>query len=917
MSTAPTIAALALGFAAALAACGRAHDGGAASEPPPDPPYAPPADRCDAASLDDATRMPECNAGGGVFGAWSVDDRGLPAYDYGLDENADARAAFDNTRNLDRRDHWSAFGNGRVTALAANDGYVEVTTQDRGPTYLDKYDEAQGHYGGGIGWLDDGERTWSTAYKWRPRGSTTTRRFGADDVEYETIYRDVRAVRKIVAPPGDRPFVVADVTLENTGTATKTLRHYEYWSVARRQIRTTWVVTGIFLGGQADRERDALDATFDEAVSFDPASGLLGMRRTRRADAPPAAPKEARSAIDDYPGDPFLAVLAGPVSDTFTDAAAFFGEGGPAAPAAVVERRAGEGVGSGPRGDARSGDGEPRAFVVRSDVALAPGEKKTLRFAYGYTSMGDAFPVDERLRDPAVDLRAESAAALRPHLMYFASERDPVLHRELAWHAAKLETSVAWREYWGVHVVPQGSAYLWLHGADGAARDLALFATPLVYTHAALARDELTMMMGVQRASDHAFAYAFQGHGVIDDALGLHAKPSDQDVFFLLALGEYLGATGDWAFLDRTAPFWPKEAQPAATVRDHLVAAVRHLFDVVGTGEHGLVSLGDGDWSDGIVFSAPDRDTAIAKGESVPNTAMASYVLPRVADLMASSDPALAGEIRTWVTARRDALRVAYNGTFFGRAYFGDGQLYERDAIDLEAQVWPLVDEGVLSDDERARLVAAVGEKLDDPNPTGATLQAGGAVWPAISGLLTWGYARSDPARAWAHLARNTLYAHARAFPSIWYGIWTAPDGLQGAAGDKPGESWRSPVTPMLDFPAQNANADAMPLLAALRVAGVEATADGLRVQAQTPGGKLALRTELVDVDQAQDSVRGAYRPALSGAAASRTIHVSAPPGAHVSSATVGGRAVDVADGARTADLPFGGAAPFEVRFAR
>ena len=81
-------------------------------------------------------------------------------------------------RSLISKSSPSAFGNHRVNALAFNDGYVEVVTQDRGPTYLNKADEARAAFGGGFSFVDDGESTWVTAYKWRPQGARTLRRFG-------------------------------------------------------------------------------------------------------------------------------------------------------------------------------------------------------------------------------------------------------------------------------------------------------------------------------------------------------------------------------------------------------------------------------------------------------------------------------------------------------------------------------------------------------------------------------------------------------------------------------------------------------------------------------------------------------------------------------------------------------------------
>ncbi len=845
-----------------------------------------------------------------------VDDQGLPAYDYGLDENADPRAAYDNSEKdadgnmLDRRDHWAAFGNRRVNAMAYNDGYIEVVDQDRGVEYLDKFDESQQSYAGGFSWIDDGHSTWCTAYKWRPRGSKTTRRFGMGYAESSMDYRGILLTRRTTAPPGDAPVVLSDVELDNHSSSTKKLRYYEYWDVGRRPIEINWVVSGSSLPlapATARTQRDAQNGMFDESVSYDPAAELLGLRRKYTgADTRPAP--DAPDPVDYYPADPFLAEVVGTPSDVYTDQASFFGQGGVGAPEAVTKRQPGQGVGGGALGKTTNGQGQPRTFVIRSDITLAPGESKTLRFAYGYAPIGESFAIDKKWREPGYDTRADYEKALEPRLFYFGADRDPFLHREMAWHSYQVETSVGRRDYFQGHVVPQGSAYLYLHGADGAARDLALFAVPIVYTDPALAKEELELMMRIQYPSDGHFSYAFQGNGMLDDA-GIHKDPSDLGIFFAWALGEYLGATGDLAFLDEQVPYWPRDAGPAATVYEHLVAALRHQLDDVGTGAHGLIRLQSGDWSDGIAMEAPDHTLAVQKGESVPNTQMAVAVFPRIADLIEPRDAALATELRTAVQGYRTALAGTWNGKFFYRAYFGDNKPAYDSTINLESQIWALIGGTFNAPGDRKILIDTIAKKLDDPSPTGATLTPGAQVWPAISAPLTWGYALSDPARAWKHLAKNTMAAHALAFPEVWYGIWSGADGMSS----KSGRTWQSQVTPMRDFPVQNNNQHTMPILAALRVAGIEANASGLVISPYVPGRKFSLQSGLVDVSQRGDTLDGSYRPTGNTA---RKLVVDAPAGEHVTKALLDGTPIAVPAGAQSVafDIAAAGGKAFSFR---
>ncbi len=878
----------------------------------PDAPYDPPPESCIEPSLDAPRTFVPCGVGSGIFGRWVIDDAGLPAYDYGLDENADARASWFNTEGVDRRDQWFTFGNGRVNALATNDGPIEVTTQDRGITYLDKIDASQNNFGGGFSYVDDGDATWSTAYAWRPTGAKTTRRFGMGYARSSMEFRGVKTTRTTFAPRGALG-VVTEIEIANTSAHGEHLSHYEVWDVARRPIETNWIVSGLPLTAvpaNARAARDARNAMWNETIERDGQTNVVGLRRTYVGTDPLPSPGDA-NAIDYFPGDPFLASLVGKMDAVYTDQNAFFGAGGPSAPDAVAAR-APETQDDG----ATNGQGQPRMFAARTDLDLAPGEKRTLRFFYGYAPMGTPFIVPDGIADPNADLLASVRASLEDHLVYFSTTHDApitggVLQREMAWHAAQIEASVAHRDFWSHDVVPQGSAYLYLHGADGALRDLALFAIPLAYTHPGLAREELLLMTGMQFADDGRFSYAFQGNGVLDDALGIHAHPSDLDLFFLWALSEYVGATGDVAILDASAPFY--QASPNATVWDHVVASSRHLFDVVGSGSHGLIRVGDGDWNDGIVFDAPDRALAIASGESVPNTQMAVAVLPRAADMIATRDQALASEMRTHVDAYRAALPQTWTGSFFGRAYFGDDTLFEASTLDLESQVWALASNTLASDEDRRALVSAIGSQLDDPSPTGATLAAGGQVWPAISGLLTWGYALSDEPRAWNHLAKNTLAAHALAFPNQWAGIWSAPDGMESNAGDRPGEAWYSAATPMTDFPVQNQNAHAMPLFALLRTCGIDASASGVVIDPHA-SRDFSLQTALIDLAKRGSLVTGTYRPT---GTSPRTIEVRAPSHHDIAGATLDGTSVIVPPNASSIVLPVTASpATFAVSFS-
>jgi hypothetical protein len=904
-----------------------------------------PPESCGAPELADVRRLPVCSDGSGSFGRWTLDRLGLPAYDYVMDQHRDERARYPNTEQRDRREHWHAFGNDRINALFFNDGYVQVFSQERGATWLNQFDpsgETPSH-AGGFSYLSDGEAAWSTAYLYRPEGSRARRRFGTGYAESELTYRDVRVLRRIFAPRGDVPGVVSDVTIENLGDRPRELRHYEYWDVNRVQLRGDWVASGRLnprLPGLLLQKRAALGAYFDEAPRWDAASRALRIARSISPTGAVALPEPNEvSDLDARPGDPWLVALLGPVSATYTEQAAFFGQGGPARPDAVVAGAPGS------VGAPKSGAGQPHLLALRSDVSLQPGESTHLRFFYGIGPFGEVAPmVPGELRDKEPEAPwLQSTRALGRELLFLQTPRAPWLGRELAWHASQLLGSVGYREYFGRHVVPQGSAYLYLHGVDGAPRDLALFTLPLVYLRPALAREVLELLCGLIHRDDDRLSYAFHGHGFLDDAL-IHGAPSDLYLFLFLAVSEYVAATGDYALLEVPVSPHPAGAGPALPVREHLRRGARHLLDTIGTGEHGLLRVQTGDWSDGIVLGARDRNVAVKRGESVPNSQMAVYVLPRIAVLLQPEEPALADELVQKAQALQAALRPSFAGDFFLRAYFNDGSApFGADHVHLEAQVWPLIAGSALLDDaQRRKLLGSIGARLEARSPIGAFIieptggdPAAGQAWPAVNGLLAWGYSRAAAAsaqaadraaaaeRAFSALTAMTLRAHARAFPDLWAGIWSAADGSWAASGgDAPGASWASEVTPMTDFPVMNNNAHAMPLLAALRLAGIEPLADGTGLliaplPVRSAGEALGLDTPLVKLALAPGLVRGVYRPVTSGA---RVLEIAAPPGFTVTAAQLDGRDVTVAPGSGKVRLSLvaqrGREISFEVRTA-
>ncbi|MBL8162236.1 MAG: hypothetical protein JNJ61_09650, partial [Anaerolineae bacterium] len=884
----------------------------------PAPP--PPTSSIRAQGVGDVRQFVPTSEGSGIFGEWVLDDAGLPAYEYKLDQYADTRAQYPNTEGRDRRDHWHQVGNRRVTAITSNDGTVQLYLGDRGGVLLNRFEaqdappaqsgilvflarigiglakwlapllfrprlpytvatqsaeaistthpkaapslaalqkagaalpvgavamgisaQAAGSlppapfaYAGGYSYLDDGSAVWATAYRYRPPEAQARRVFGMGYMETVTTHRHIRVTRRVYAPHGRLPAVLVDIRIENLSGVDMTLKHYEYWDANPHHLEVQWLRPGA-LGLAGDGERRALNDRYRMETRYDPQWARLTVRQS--AITPSAL--ELPAAIDPQPESIFLVDLSGNPDAHYLNKSEFFGKGGARQPDAVMQRR----------GDLpiKLPSSSAYCLVLRRDLNIPANKGVSLRYAFGMGSDAEIAATQiYREGAPFEDLRK----AWRRELVYFSTGQDAVLQREMAWHAYNLLSATVYSQFHNLHLVPQGSAYLYLHGADGALRDQALFVLPTTYLDAALAKDMLRLIMRLTDGQTGQMTYAFTGHGSITNGMNVHTNPSDLDLFFLLALAEYLAATGDLGFLDERLPYYPPtrpHSAPGDTVLDHIRFALRHLFQGVGIGENGLVKVRSGDWSDSIVLETSLADGLLDKadygmtkenGESVPNTQMALYVLPLLAAVLKTRAPDVSALIND---GRLDRLRDAVRAQWNGAGYYNRAVLRDRDnrpivlnGIDLEAQPWALISRHAKETGVEVNLIERVEATLDRPSPIGASLKPGGAVWPAISQLLTWGYARAGRANlAWRSLNRHTFAAHAHEYPAIWYNIWTGPDGINGLSSPKPGWTWESPLTPMTDFPAMNANQDAMALLGLLRVCGIEpaASGDGLTIK--------------------------------------------------------------------------------------
>jgi hypothetical protein len=473
---------------------------------------------------------------------------------------------------------------------------------------------------------------------------------------------------------------------------------------------------------------------------------------------------------------------------------------------------------------------------------------------------------------------------------------EPWVERELTWHNYYLRSDSTYDSFFREHILSQGHIYQYVMGFQGAARDPLQHAMPFLFSHPERVKETLRYTLK-EVQPDGSIPYGIVGHGMIMPVI---FRPSDLELWLLWLASEYVLATRDSAFLDEALPTYPLYSPTAGkeTARNLLRRCFRHLVDVTGTGEHGLLRLSNGDWNDTVVVGhvpPTQYDEVHRVAESVLNAAMATYVLDLYARLLTySGDRGLAAEARRIAEAQRKAVRAQWAGRWFRRAWLTPqlGWVGE-DRLWLEPQPWAVLG-GAASPEQAQTLAQAIDELVRRPSPIGAMLMnqgirmtvskpgvgANGGVWPSITGTLIWALAKVDGEMAWDEWKKNSLAQHAEAYPEIWYGIWSGPDYYNsvlspyaGQTGfdetllkeEKPGQPPAGIGFGWTDFPVMNMHPHAWPLYSATKLLGIEFNEKGVALAPALPLDAYRFQSPLLGLVRTTGQYEGWYAPKVPG----------------------------------------------------
>ncbi len=833
--------------------------------------------------------------GSSNFGTWIEDEFGLPAFKYTCNQNTDARALTQVQPGvLTPTEHIHQVGNDRITAIASNYGHIRVRQDEGCPKFLNDVDAEMSQFGGGLGFLTDGHERLTTFCD--GNNSAFERIFGIGYFRKRVSNQSFSIDQLISAPFGDDPVLISQATITNRKDVAVAVRWVEYWGCQPYQFSYRAAIESMNGFGTQTKLRRDFGRRFSHHVSPIGMKGLLESKRfDGRSSEEEAAWQHAKAMLranpngftapvaDLRPGtdfdsidlpQTFLVSLDGQVTGFSSDAAAFFGSGGPADPIGLKQQL-----------DRRNGSsGKHAGLLLERTIYLGPKESRTIHFLYGY--LPDGFSLDAliaKYEKSASSVLQDSSRMWKQKGMRFDVPDEPWVKREATWNHYYLRSSQTYDDYFGEHILNQNGFYQYTMGFQGAPRDPLQHSLPFLFSDPQIVRSVLRYTLKEVR-DDGSLPYGIVGHGVVAPMASDNA--SDLPLWLLWTISEYVLATRDLDFLNEKIPLRLSASEGRTeTVRNLLERCYRHQVNDVGVGQHGVMRMRVDDWNDGLIYTWAQSafKECIAESESVLNSAMAAWVFDEYVRMLdyAAANSALAKEVRASADRHREATRAQWNGKWFRRAWLGPKLGWLGDStLWIEPQPWAILS-GATTDAQARELMRTMNDLLRH-GPLGAaqmsdgpdmrskggtnvgTLEMG-AIWPSLNQTLIWALVGIDPAMAWEEWKRNSLACHANAYPDLWYGVWSGNDSYNSPLARHPGEAANEPFFHGTDFPVLNLHSHACSLYSSSKLLGLEFTGEGLNLNLGLPLDSFRFESPLVGVVKTEGRYEGWYAPSRPG----------------------------------------------------
>jgi cellobiose phosphorylase len=829
--------------------------------------------------------------GSGHFGEWITDEHGLPAYYYTCDQTNDPKAITPlNEKLRSNKEHIHQVGNDRLVAVVSNFGYIQVRQDEGCPKFLNDYDPEHRQFGGGIGYLVDGDNIISTYYSGNV--NDFERIFGIGYYRKIVKKYNLSVDQVIFAPYGDDPLLISQVTISNNTNHPKNLRWIEYWGCKSLQFSAPaynagYVKRDLSLMNEKRRE---YSSKFSHEISLIDNSGLMDVKyfqgrndlKKRKFPTPLYESK--------FSPKTFLTSLYDPIDGFSTNAYNFFGKGGVEHPDEVL-------LALPSKVDTVD---DKSAFIIERKIKIYPKESHTLYFAYGYLPEGVDFEqIINKYKKDLPNQWKKSEEKWKRNNIKLSIPEETWVEREILWHNYYLRSAMTYDEYFNEHILSQGHVYQYIMGVQIALRDPLQHVLPFIYCSPKIVKEIIRYILKTVK-EDGEIPYGITGYGMI---VPVPYVPSDLELWLLWATSEYVISTRDIEFLYEVIPTYPLYNKHAttSTVLDILVLCYNHFIKETGTGKHGLQRLSNGDWNDAAVIGhVPEErhNDVRTQGESVLNAAMAIYVLNKFTELLkVINNIELAKNVNEYAELQKKAVKTQWNGKWFKRAWFTEDLGWIGDeTLWLEPQPWAIIGNAA-DDDWIPVLTNNIDNLLRKPSKIGARLlsididamkrevgvRVNAGIWPSINGTLIWALSHVNGEMAWDEWKKNTLAFHAEAFPDIWYGIWSGPDTYNSDLSKYPGQTHffeyfitgdpkdekamiEDPFgVSWTDFPVMNLHPHAWPIFNLIHLIGVNFTKDGVEITPSLPKDEYYFESPLFGFSKSRNGYSGWYTPSISG----------------------------------------------------
>jgi len=845
--------------------------------------------------------------GSGYFGEWIIDCFGLPAYKYTCDQLNDPKAISPVNEEIRMKsEHLHEVGNHRLVGIASNYGYIQVRQDEGGPKFLNDYNPESNQFAGGFGYLSDGKNTISTFYSDKKKAELFERVFGIGYYKKEINAFNLIVNHTIFAPYGDDPILISQVSIKNERNESVNLRWIEYWGTRMFQLsfkaylesktkdssfyrirrnfanlfKENYEIIGDYIGLLNTKEFIGNKSDFNIEISN------IAVDKTNYPNGVSFPVPEA-SFDDFFPPPTFLISLDAPFDGLSTNSNAFFGEGGIETPDGLNIKL--------------SKNLSPKASVegmfLEREFTLNSGEEKQLYFAFGYLPDGfDLNTLYNKYKRNIQNLLKESCELWKKNRIKLDINNESWIDRELMWHNYYLQGDLTYDSFFKEHIISQGHIYQYIIGFQSAARDTLQHALPLIFNQPEFVKEVLRYILKTVQ-KDGRIPYGITGHGMLAMT---RFNPSDQQLWLLWLISEYILATRDSSFLEEIIPMYPiynKDTQYKKVI-EITQLCYEFLVSEIGTGEHGLLRLYNGDWNDNVVHGfVPSRDfDAVSKyGESVLNASMASFVLRLYSNLLLLiGENEKAKDVLENANRQVEAVHKQWNGKWFKRAWLAEdiGWLGD-ELLWLSPQPWSILG-GAADESQIPILVKNINKLLREPSKIGAILHSKGikkmaraagvgtnaGIWPSINGTLVKALSSIGSKLALDEWKKNSLAFHAEAYPKIWYGIWSGPDTYNSHLSKFPGQTIfqeairksdvvesgvNDPIVEMAvnwtDFPVMNMHTHAWMLYNATNLAGIHFTPEGIEYAPCLSFEEYKFETPLVGLIKTSYEYSGWYNP--------------------------------------------------------